>query len=278
MNEKINVDVIEEIDEFFSVPVAITQPGTVACDFSAFEKQITKRAEECKLMVLDDDNYRFIADTKAGINKSITLLKNYSNNLKKEYLKPFTLYEANVKKCIAKMEEAKLALQQQIEEFDDKVDKEKAEGIKETFKKLCEENGFKYVNIEQIWNPKWTNKTYKQKDILKDINNSIESINKAIDVLCEYDDKELLIAEFFEKLNYSSLQSNTLLNEIIASYNIRRNKVKEMQALKEEKPKPVENTGGYNFVLTIKNASQQQAVKLANFVKENGFDFELKQL
>lgn len=278
MNEKVNVDVIEEIDEFFSVPVAITQPGTVACDFSAFEKQITKRAEECKLMVLDDDNYRFIADTKAGINKSITLLKNYSNNLKKEYLKPFALYEANVKKCIAKMEEAKLALQQQIEEFDDKADKEKAEGIKETFKKLCEENGFKYVNIEQIWNPKWTNKTYKQKDILKDINNSIESINKAIDVLCEYDDKELLIAEFFEKLNYSSLQSNTLLNEIIASYNIRKNKVKEMQALKEEKPKPVENTGGYNFVLTIKNASQQQAVKLANFVKENGFDFELKQL
>lgn len=278
MNEKINVDVIEEIDEFFSVPVAITQPGTVACDFSVFEKQIEKRAEECKLMVLDDDNYRFIADTKAGINKSITLLKNYSNNLKKEYLKPFTSYEANVKKCIAKMEEAKLALQQQIEEFDDKVDKEKAEGIKETFKKLCEENGFKYVNIEQIWNPKWTNKTYKQKDILKDINNSIESINKAIDVLCEYDDKELLIAEFFEKLNYSSLQSNTLLNEIIASYNIRKNKVKEMQALKEEKPKQVENTGGYNFVLTIKNASQQQAVKLANFVKENGFDFELKQL
>lgn len=278
MNEKINVDVIEEIDEFFSVPVAITQPGTVACDFSVFEKQIAKRAKECKLMVLDENNYRFIADTKAGINKSITLLTNYSNNLKKEYLKPFTLYETNVKKCIAKMEEAKLALQQQIEEFDDKVDKEKAEGIKETFKKLCEENGFKYVNIEQIWNPKWTNKTYKQKDILKDINNSIESINKAIDVLCEYDDKELLIAEFFEKLNYSSLQSNSLLNEIIASYNIRRNKVKEMQALKEEKPKPVENTGGYNFVLTIKNASQQQAVKLANFVKENGFDFELKQL
>lgn len=273
MEKTIDVEVIETVDEFFNVPVAHSVLGEITCDFTQFKQMIAARVDECKAMVLTDDNYRSLANTKAGINKSISLLKTHSSDLKKRFLKPFEEYENNVKECVKMMEEAKNNLQEQIDEFDGKIENEKIEDIKSEFEKIMKDKDFKLIKIEQIWNPKWTNKTYKKKDILNDINNYINLINLNIDVLSDYDDAPMLVAEYVEKLRYDNLLNNVLLNEIISSYNIRKKKVQEMNnAAKETK----QSANTLNFTLNIYNATQDDCIKLATFLKNNGFDFKLE--
>lgn len=279
MNEKIDVEVVETVDEFFNVPVAHSVLGEITCDFTQFKGMIENRVNECKAMVLTDDNYRSLANTKAGINKSISLLKTHSSDLKKKFLKPFEEYENNVKDCIKMMESAKNSLQDQLDEFDAKIDRQKIEDIKQEFEKLANEMNFKYVKIEQIWNPKWTNKTYKKKDILTDINNYIHLINLNIDVLSEYgEDSSMLVAEYIEKLRFENLLNNVLLNEIISSYNIRKRKIKELDSVKEMKEENYTANPGptMDFTLKVFGATQNDCIKLATFLKNNGYNFKLE--
>lgn len=300
MQENVKVEVVEEVSEFLSVPVAEVKQGTVVCDFSKFKSQIMARVEQCKEMVLTEDNYKELANVKAGINKSITLVKQYTTSLKKEVLKPFEAYEKEAKECIALMESASKAIQVQIEEADEKLAEEKKKGIIEWFAKFCKENNITFVKIEQIWNPKWLNKTYKSKDVVKDINASLDSINSAISILETLEGSDILVADFMRKLTFEGLQGNKLVNEIVFEYNARKQKQKELQEQRqrqqeevkeevvkehpapvvEEQPKVEEQKTAvqtYNFNLVVTEATQEQVTALAKFLKENGYKFKLVQ-
>lgn len=295
MQENVKVETVEEVSEFLSVPVAEVKQGTVVCDFSKFKSQIMARVEQCKEMVLTEDNYKELANVKAGINKSITLVKQYTTSLKKEVLKPFEEYEKEAKECVALMESAAKAIQTQIEEADENIANEKKKGIVEWFKKFCAENNITFVKIEQIWNPKWLNKTYKSKDVVKDINASLDSINSAISILETLEGSDILVADFMRKLTFEGLQGNKLVNEIVFEYNARKQKQKELQEQRQkqqevvkEEPAPVvveqpkveeQKTAvqTYNFNLVVTEATQEQVNALAKFLKENGYNFKLVQ-
>lgn len=295
MQENVKVETVEEVSEFLSVPVAEVTKGTVVCDFSKFKSQIMARVEQCKEMVLTEDNYKELANIKAGINKSITLVKQYTTSLKKEVLKPFEEYEKEAKECVALMESAAKAIQTQIEEADENIANEKKKGIVEWFKKFCAENNITFVKIEQIWNPKWLNKTYKSKDVVKDINTSLDSINSAISILETLEGSDILVADFMRKLTFEGLQGNKLVNEIVFEYNARKQKQKELQEQRQkqqevvkEEPAPVVveqpkveeqkmTLQTYDFNLVVTRATQEQVNALAKFLKENGYNFKLVQ-
>lgn len=289
MQENVKVEVVEEIDEFLSVPVAQVTPGMVACDFSKFKSQIVARVEQCKNMVLTEDNYKELANVKAGINKSITLVKQYSTSLKKQVLKPFEEYEKQAKECIGLMESASKSIQIQIDEADEKLADAKKQNIKEYFETFIEDNGFKFVKIEQIWNPKWLNKTFTMKAVLKEINDSIDTINANITMLENFEEKEFLVAEFARRLTYEGLQGNQLVNQIVFEHQQRvqfgnARKIVEKPVKEEpapvvvEQPKVEERTNvGYDFKLVITGASQDQVTSLAKFLKENKYNFKMER-
>lgn len=303
MNENIKAEVVEETTEFLQVPVAKVQNGVINCDFVAFKSAIKAKVEDYKLMKLNNDNYKEIADAKAGINKAMDALKKHRTAIKKDFLKPFEEYNKNVDDCLDVMLEGRDSLQVQLEDYNEKQDEEKKAKILTYYNKLCDQTQFKFVKLEQIWNKKWLNKTCTGKDVAKDINNSLDAINNAITVLSQYDDKQMLIAEFLQKVNYDNLQNNQLLSSMVLSYTERKRRIEEIErerqaqqpVVKENievvkindaniiaepiKPQVKDNTGELKSIaLTIRNINKEKTLALSQFLKDNNIDYDLKLL
>jgi hypothetical protein len=284
MQDNIKVEVVEEIDEFLSVPVAQVTPGVVACDFSKFKSQIVARVEQCKEMKLNDNNYKDLVDVRIGINNSINLIKKYTSDLKKKVIAPYEEYEKQAKECIKLMEDAKTTIQTQLDDYDGKQIQEKRNIIKEYFEKLIVERGVKYIRLEQFWNPKWDNKAYTEKKVYKEINESLDNIGRSLDVLMQLDPTGSIASDFIRKLTFEGLQNNVLLNKLITEHNAREAQRIELMKQQEKKvevvveePKVVKETSGYNFKLIVEGATQEQVTALAKFLKDNGYNFKMER-
>ena len=169
----------EEVPETLDLVVTEKSIGFLETNIEALENLVNKRLEDYK-----PENYLGDADLakkdRAELNKAKEKIGRARIDLIAELMKPYNDFETRCKALEKKIERASKAL--------DEIVKQKENEEKELKRKVIEQfwtsKNFDLFPLEKIFNTKWLNKSFKESDILSEMDSRIEKTYKDLKV-CE---------------------------------------------------------------------------------------------
>ena len=198
---------------------AMETTNAINFNFEELKNEITTKSELYKNMVYTDDTIKTAKEDRASLNKFIKALEDKRKEVKKQCLEPYNNFEKQVKELVRIINEPVTLIGEQITEFEEREKAAKREEVE----RLFNEAGFEpFVKLEQIFDPKWLNKSSSLKSIATELKNIAERIKSDLAVLNE-------ISEF--QFEATETYKDTLdISKAIAE----KNRLVEMQKRKAE--------------------------------------------
>lgn len=198
---------------------AMETTNAINFNFEELKNEITTKSELYKNMVYTDDTIKTAKEDRASLNKFIKALEDKRKEVKKQCLEPYNHFEKQVKELVRIINEPVTLIGEQITEFEEREKAAKREEVE----RLFNEAGFEpFVKLEQIFDPKWLNKSSSLKSIATELKNIAERIKSDLAVLNE-------ISEF--QFEATETYKDTLdISKAIAE----KNRLVEMQKRKAE--------------------------------------------
>ena len=191
--------VAEEEPQAESLDLVVTEKavGFLSTNIEALEALVEKRLQDYV-----PENYKGDADLakkdRAELNKAKETLKQKRKEIISELMKPYENFEERCKNLEKKIEQASKTLDEivKLREESEKADKHK---LIELF---WEKQNCTIIPLEKIFNPKWLNKTFKESDILKEMESSVQKVYDNLKTLERFsDDAETLKAHYLMTLD-----------------------------------------------------------------------------
>jgi len=221
------------------------QAGKITCNFEQVEAALNERMHEFDGAIFTEESKALAKKIVAGLRAE---QKEFADNLKEEkkkYMAPWDAFESKAKLLIAKYDEPVSYINGQVKEMEEKRVADKRKQISQIYLELTAGSDVEdYITFERIYNPKWENATYKEKDIRKDIVSAVASITQAVTTI------QLMNSETQEKAikiytkNYDLAEAISYINQyeqqkrdIIAREEEKRRREEEARIRREEREK-----------------------------------------
>lgn len=131
------------------------------------KQEVATKVEYYKNLVYTDDQIKEAKKDRATLNKFMEALESKRKEIKKRCMEPYNDFETKMKEIIAIVAEPVALIDSQVKEYEAKQKAEKLEAIKSKFASA----GFQtFVNLEQIFDPKWLNASVSMKKIEEELN------------------------------------------------------------------------------------------------------------
>lgn len=151
-------------------------------ELKAFAEEQTRLDRQ--LVLVTDDDFKAAQSRCADINRVITDIEGKRKQIKRAYMQPYDTLETALKEVTSILSTARENLWSQIQTAENAIKTEKEEKLRAYWEnKHCE-----YRAWEQVFNPKWLNKTAKLKDVfgaMDDIEKQCESDIATIKSVCD---------------------------------------------------------------------------------------------
>lgn len=152
-----------------SIQAIITQEDAkITCNFEQVKKAIQDKLAEYEGAVFTEDSKTYAKKEVANLRAEKKSLQDNMRDAKKQYMKPWDNFETQAKKLIGLYDEPINLINGQVQVFEEKRVAEKKQLIQRIYECVPEDLQA-YIPLERIYNPKWENATYKEKDIKADI-------------------------------------------------------------------------------------------------------------
>lgn len=181
----------------------------ITCNFAELKQQLEIKLEKYKHIVYDDTQISLAKSDRALLNKLHETINNKKIEIKKQCLKPYEIFESQVKELLTLIEEPITCIDTQIKEFDNEKKSAKKQKIIETIGRYISSfaNLKNCVKFEDIFNDKWLNTSVSMKSIEDAIYAKLEQMDadiKSIKLLNSNYEIEL-INEYLTTQNMSSV-------------------------------------------------------------------------
>lgn len=142
-------------------------PERITFNFEELKTELTKKLETYEGLVYTDDQIPEAKSDLASLRKLKDALNSERIRRKKEYLKPFTEFEAQVNEIIGIIDKPIQLIDKQVKEYAELKKQAKAEMIDG----LLKEAGFSedVINPEVVFEPRWLNASVSMKAIQAEI-------------------------------------------------------------------------------------------------------------
>lgn len=254
-------------------------PKEILFNYEELKSELAEKLEKYNRMVVTEDGLAAAKKDRAALNKLLKALDDKRIEVKRELLKPFGEFEAQVKEIQAMIAKPVGVIDAQIKAFDDAKKQEKESAIRGIYAANIGNLG-ELLPIERLWNPRWLNVTYRMEDIEKEIVDAVFKVGndlKIIRVTCG-DYAEQVTDKYLQSLDMSAALSEKARLE------------EQAEALKKvvpQEPKvhvapndgipPVEPEGDFTQVLNPVDfrvwATREQLMRLKAFLKENNIKY-----
>lgn len=162
--------------------VTVQQVGVITCDFERYKIYLKDRLEEYRGVI-------FTEDTKGDAKKAVAELRaekkvfaDRVKEVKAEYMEPFNQFSEKAMELLDLYDEPIDFINKQISDFEEKRKQEKRSIIKGIYLEYID--GLEdYLPYNKIYNPKWENATYTQKNIRADIYELVASTKQSISTI-----------------------------------------------------------------------------------------------
>lgn len=135
----------------------VNLPQSIA-NLEALKAELIPRLEKYNSLVVTEDNIKAAKDDKAQLNKLRKAIEEQRISIKKQYLEPYNVLEAQCKEVIALIDAPIQAIDKQIKVFAAAEEEQKYKVLEAYFTSL---NPPEWVEIADLLNPKWRNKGLK---------------------------------------------------------------------------------------------------------------------
>lgn len=171
-------------------------PEVIDFNFEELKEEITNKSALYKNMVYTDETIKDAKSDRALLNKFKTALEDKRKEVKKQCLEPYNQFEKQIKELVAIIDEPVKLIGEQITEFEDREKAEKHEQIIELFNKA----GFQsFVTLEQIYDPKWLNKSVSLKSIEEELTNTVYRIGHDVTTINSLKEYSFEALEHYKK-------------------------------------------------------------------------------
>lgn len=151
----------------------VNLPQSIA-NLQQLKEELTPRLKKYNELVVTEDSIKAAKDDKAALNKLKKAIEEQRISIKKQYLEPYNILEAQCKEVVALIDAPIQAIDKQIKAFDEIEKKQKYEALEQAFAEL---NAPEWVTITDILNPKWENKTLKLDTLKAEMADKMQKIN-----------------------------------------------------------------------------------------------------
>lgn len=157
-------------------------------NLEALKAELAPKLDYYNNLVVTEDSIKAAKTDKANLNKLRTAIEDQRKSIKKQYLEPYNLLEAQCKEVVALIDAPIKAIDSQIKAFDEIEKQEKYAALSEAFTAL---NVPEWIKIEDILNPKWGNKTEKIDSLKAEMADNLKKLTDDFDKLAEmYGERE----------------------------------------------------------------------------------------
>lgn len=171
-------------------------PEVIDFNFEELKEEITNKSALYKNMVYTDETIKDAKSDRALLNKFKTALEDKRKEVKKQCLEPYNQFEKQIKELVAIIDEPVKLIGEQITEFEDREKAEKHEQIIELFDKA----GFQsFVTLEQIYDPKWLNKSVSLKSIEEELTNTVYRVGHDVTTINSLKEYSFEALEHYKK-------------------------------------------------------------------------------
>lgn len=255
-------------------------------------------ADKYKDLIITDDTVKSDKKTKTELNGLLKQLEDKRKEYKKQYQIPLKDFENSIKDIEAPLSDAINNLKLQLNDYDERLAKQKEEQIRSFIEEVCKEHKADAKDI--IINPKWLNKSTSKKTWQDE---AIQAIKLQDAEISRFEIDVANIKAFAKQLDVNPDSYIYQLNmgassvEVVQrmQQDVERDKKRqevldaEIKAMKEAKKArtkvvddkrvdtetgEVEKLETYNLVVTGKH---EDLIRLAKFMEENDINFKLSE-
>lgn len=143
---------------------------------------LTASLEKYKNLVYTPDTIKEAKDDRATLNALKKSLNDEKIKIKKEFEVPYKDFEDKIKELIELVDKPASEIDKQVKLFEEQ---EKAKK-RETINTIYSENIGAYADLiplEKLYDPRWENKTYKETDIKKEIQDAVKKADSDLKVI-----------------------------------------------------------------------------------------------
>lgn len=254
-------------------------PKEILFNYEELKAELSEKLEKYNRMVVTEDGLAAAKKDRAALNKLLKALDDRRIDVKREWLKPFGDFEAQVKEIQAMIAKPIGAIDAQIKAFDDAKKQEKESAIKGIYAAEIGNLGG-VLPIEKLWNARWLNVTYRMEDIEKEIADAVFKVGndlKIIRVTCG-DYTEQVTDKYLQSLDMSAaLAEKARLEEQADALKKAIPQEHKVHVAPDDGIPPMEPEGEYTQVLKPLDfrvwATREQIMRLKAFLKENSIKY-----
>ena len=225
------------------------QLGIISTNLDAIEKELKEQMSEYKNYVVTQDS--IVSDKKvlAELRKLKKTMEDARKSVKAEWEKPYKDFETRYKEVLELVDKPINEIDSQLKLFEEDRIAAKKEHIKELYTENID--GLeRFLPFDTIFNPKWTNASTKDQDIVYDIS------EKKLKVTTDLDALNALGSEIYDEVIETYIRSgNNLASAIQRNNQWIADKTRTVEQIKEtakEEPKPkAEAMGTLNDMVTL---------------------------
>ena len=216
------------------VRTVITQESAkISCNFEQVEQAIQSVLVEYKGAVFTEDSKTYAKKQVASLRAQ---KKTFMDNLreeKKKYMKPWDEFEAQAKRLINMYDEPIDLINGQVQAFEEKRIEEKKQLIEHIYSEMISEELTQYIPLQKIYNAKWENATFKEKEIRQEMFDLSEKTKKDIQTITGMESDAVPKA-------LSMYQASLDINEAISCINSYERQKQEILAKEQERKRQEE--------------------------------------
>lgn len=261
----------------------IKELAPVKFNYEDIKKWVTEKTAEYKSVVYTPETISLAKQDRATLNKVSDAINNEKKRIKNELLKPYVDFENKCKELMAIVDDASKTIDKQVKSFEEKEQNEKKEEIRNIFNTYI--GDFKeLIDFDNIFNPRWLNKTYTLKKIEEEINHLVVKTQDDLNIIENTIEDESLLPQikifYFKNINEPSVLGNSLQEyqrivesrKKLESLKNTQNVTRSQQNITENE----QNITNSEKLLQIDFrvlATREQFEKLRDFLIENKIDF-----
>lgn len=256
-------------------------PEVIKFNFEELQQEITNKVEVYKNLVYTDETIKEAKADKAALNKFIKALEDKRKDIKKQCLKPYEEFEAQIKQLVAIVNEPVMLIDTQVKDYEQRKKDEKLAEIKAHWETVQHPDWLMY---NQIYDPKWLNVTVSMNKVKEAIEGKLADIDadiKTIENLPEFSFEALECYKQTLDLNKAIAEGQRLAD-------IQKRKAAAEEAAKNVQPEPAPKVAIVapaepteaeldatvsNWIRFEAQLTVNQAMKLKEFFEINGIKF-----
>lgn len=177
-------------------------PQSIDFNFEEVKAWLSENLSVYRNMVVTEDAIAAAKTDKAKIRKISSAISEQRIAVKKRYLEPYQVFEANMKELSGMCDEASKNIDDQLKKFEEQRKAQKRNDLLAFYQT---QNAPAWLTFERIENPRWMNVTFSMDEAQKEITEKVNAVNADVESISGFDAEfaDEMLLEYRKTLNVS---------------------------------------------------------------------------